>query len=218
MDQPLQPSTDETESRLRMLFEMCRILGDNLARTGRELAAELNAKGIAADKSLVNNILFREGRSYVNYDRATHSYSLKTKQSPPDPRVGTKPLAAGKVGKRTIDATHAGQSQHIKFSLGKQGSLAFFDMESRGSELDIELNADHPATRRLQQIFGGAMDTSDPQVLKVHLQQSRDFILQLIIAWAKYEDEQPDGPRRQKANDSRWEWGRALQRLMNGDE
>jgi hypothetical protein len=38
--------------------------------------------------------------------------------------------------------------------------------------------------------------------------QSRKSVELLLVAWSKYENDQPDGPRKYKVEEARLEWGR----------
>jgi hypothetical protein len=37
------------------------------------------------------------------------------------------------------------------------------------------------------------------------------------MAWARYEDEQPDGPRKTNAQDARTDWGRIARQFLQED-
>lgn len=63
--------------REQVLSRAREVLADGKRRTGQQIAFALSNKGLRASKSLVNSVLFREGRPYVQYDRATFTYSLK---------------------------------------------------------------------------------------------------------------------------------------------
>ena len=47
----------------------------------------------------------------------------------------------------------------------------------------------------------------DLDVLRSHLIKAREALKLLFMAWARYEDEQPDGDMRSAAQQVRYDWG-----------
>lgn len=45
-----------------------------------------------------------------------------------------------------------------------------------------------------------------------------DGLKLLLMAWARYEDEQPEGKRKQDAQDARIDWGRLARRFLENEE
>jgi hypothetical protein len=45
-----------------------------------------------------------------------------------------------------------------------------------------------------------------------------DALKLLIMAWARYEDQQPDGDQKDKAQEARADWGRMAKRFLNNQE
>ena len=58
----------------------------------------------------------------------------------------------------------------------------------------------------------------DTETLRSRLTNSLSGLKLLLMAWARYEDEQPDGKRRQAAQDSRVDWGRIARQFLERDE
>lgn len=93
-------------------------------------------------------------------------------------------------------------------------SPAFFDVKSRGGAIIISLNVNHPAYNHLVELLQNNIDDVDEDELRTRLVSAREGLELLLMAWARYEDEQPDGPRRIKAQDSRWDWGRMAREFL----
>ena len=70
--------------RAEVLSRARAILADGKRRTGQQIAHALSKNGLPVSKSLVNSILFREGRPYVQYDRTTFTYGRKLGNNDPD--------------------------------------------------------------------------------------------------------------------------------------
>ncbi|MNF11731.1 hypothetical protein D3C80_2130070 [compost metagenome] len=57
----------------------------------------------------------------------------------------------------------------------------------------------------------------DNEELRRRLTNAADGLKLLLSAWARYEDEQPDGPRRNAAQETRADWGRLARQFMQND-
>ncbi len=106
------------------------------------------------------------------------------------------------------------------FNEGDIETSAFFSVRPRGGTVIITLNTSHPAYRHLIEL----LDTPDPENLApeeliARLNNAWRGLKLLLEAWARYEDEQPEGPRRNQVQDTRNDWGRvARQFLETGSE
>lgn len=98
-------------------------------------------------------------------------------------------------------------------------SPAFFSVKSAGAEIMIILNRNHPAYEKLIEILEEDADSiKDMEVFKEKLQNARDGLRLLLMAWARYEDEQPDGARRDAVQETRTDWGSLARQFMRNSE
>jgi len=95
---------------------------------------------------------------------------------------------------------------------------AFFSVKPRGGAIIVTLNTRHPAYENLVEILEEDVDGVDAETLRARLTNSLSGLKLLLMAWARYEDEQPDGRRRQAAEDSRADWGRIARQFLEKDE
>jgi hypothetical protein len=94
-------------------------------------------------------------------------------------------------------------------------SPAFFSVQPRGGALIITLNTTHPAYDRLVDVLEKESDAeSDSSELSQRLNRALDGLKLLLMAWARYEDEQPDGSLRQRTQDARLDWGRIARSFL----
>lgn len=94
-------------------------------------------------------------------------------------------------------------------------SPAFFSVQPRGGALIITLNTTHPAYDRLVDVLEKESDAeSDSSELSQRLNRALDGLKLLLMAWARYEDEQPDGTLRQRSQDARLDWGRIARSFL----
>ncbi|MEH2162062.1 MAG: ATP-binding protein [Nostoc sp.] len=94
---------------------------------------------------------------------------------------------------------------------------AFFSVKPRGGAIIVTLNTNHPAYQNLVEILEEDVDKADIDTLRSRLINSLDGLKLLLMAWARYEDEQPDGKRKENAQDTRIDWGRVARRFLENE-
>jgi hypothetical protein len=97
-------------------------------------------------------------------------------------------------------------------------TAAFFSVKMRGGAIIITLNTSHPAYTNLVEVLEEDVDGVDSETLRSRLNNSLEGLKLLLTAWARYEDEQPDGKRRQSAQDTRNDWGRIARQFLEREE
>jgi hypothetical protein len=96
-------------------------------------------------------------------------------------------------------------------------SPAFFDVQSRGGKILITLNMRHPAYERLIEVLEEDVEGVSEAELRARLIRASDGLDLLLSAWARYEDEQPDGPLKEQVQEARWDWGRMARDFLRED-
>lgn len=96
-------------------------------------------------------------------------------------------------------------------------SSAFFTVKPRGGAIIVTLNTNHPAHKNLVDILEQDVEQADIDTLRYRLSNSLEGLKLLLMAWARYEDEQPDGKLRQAAQDARADWGRMARLFLDRD-
>ncbi len=98
-------------------------------------------------------------------------------------------------------------------------SAAFFSVKTRGTgSIIIVLNTGHPAYEKLIEVLEESVAGASPEALRARLNNARDGLKTLMIAWARYEDLQPEGPRLQGAQNARDDWGRVARDFFSDEE
>ena len=125
-------------------------------------------------------------------------------------KQGVLPTQAEELAASTV-------SDGIKFVFNESDlqTAAFFSVRPKGGALIIVLNTSHPAHKHLIEL----LDTPDPETLPsdelvTRLSNAWNGLKLLLEAWARYEDEQPPGPRRSQAQDARNDWGRVARQFL----
>ena len=116
---------------------------------------------------------------------------------------------------RELAAATVSDGMKYVFNESDLETSAFFSVRPRGGALIISLNTSHPAYDHLIEL----LDTPDlenqaPEDLVARLNNAWKGLKLLLEAWARYEDEQPEGPRRDQAQDTRNDWGRVARQFM----
>lgn len=140
--------------------------------------------------------------------------------APPDERqsaIATELVEQGVSPKQAKELAAATVSDGIKYVFNESDleTSAFFSVRPRGGALIISLNTSHPAYDHLIEL----LDTPDlenqaPEDLVARLNNAWKGLKLLLEAWARYEDEQPEGPRRDQAQDTRNDWGRVARQFL----
>lgn len=113
-----------------------------------------------------------------------------------------------------LAATTVENGLKYQFAKGYLDSPAFFSVKPRGGVIFITLNTDHPAYDNLVDLLEKDVETDDLETLRSRLINALDGLELLLMAWARYEDEQPDGERKNKVQETRIDWGRLARRFL----
>jgi hypothetical protein len=98
-------------------------------------------------------------------------------------------------------------------------SRAFFSVSPVGGKIIIKLNTNHPAYQQFVEILNDDISTEssiEDLIKRLHL--AKDGMKLLLMAWARYEDEQPDGKLKESVKDARMDWGKMAAEFMRVDD
>lgn len=98
-------------------------------------------------------------------------------------------------------------------------SRAFFSVSPVGGKIIIKLNTNHPAYNQFVEILSDDVNSETNQnELVDRLVKAKDGMKLLLMAWARYEDEQPDGKLKDNVKDARMDWGKMASEFMRIDD
>ena len=115
-----------------------------------------------------------------------------------------------------LAASTVGRGFKYIFAKASLDTPAFFNVTSRGGVIIVTLNTNHPAYSHLVETLERNED-GDEDALKERLATARDGLQLLLMAWARYEDEQPTTKSRDIIKDARWDWGRVASQFLEED-
>ncbi|MDB4902210.1 MAG: ATP-binding region ATPase domain protein [Mucilaginibacter sp.] len=128
-----------------------------------------------------------------------------TEDQVPEPAAFAKTMITSSVIYQFVDANFE--------------SKAFFSVVPAGGKIIIKLNTSHPAYDQFVEVL---KDDIDPDATKDDLIQrllsAKDGMKLLLMAWARFEDEQPDGKLKNNVKDARIDWGKMATAFMTIDE
>lgn len=94
-------------------------------------------------------------------------------------------------------------------------SPAFFSVAPVGGKIIIKLNTSHPAYNQFVEILNDEIaEDSSKESIEKRLIEAKNGMKLLLMAWARYEDEQPDGKRKNNVRDARIDWGKMASEFM----
>lgn len=121
------------------------------------------------------------------------------------------------VSKSDEEIEELWQSKYI-LQVSDLKQSAFFTVRPKGSKILITLDQSHPAYGKLVEVLDEPMEEATSDNLKERLVKASDGLKLLLMAWARYEDEQPDGKLKVQAQEARQDWGRIARRFLDKEE
>jgi hypothetical protein len=92
-------------------------------------------------------------------------------------------------------------------------SDAFFTVQPSGGALNILLNRNHPAYEHLIEVLDNN-ESNNSKDLQERIDKASEGLRLLLAAWARFEDEIPDGERKDDIQDARKDWGRIAKKFL----
>lgn len=93
----------------------------------------------------------------------------------------------------------------------------FFSVRPKAGVILIGLNTNHPLYDHLVTLLEEDPEEVNIDALRGRLRQSFEGLKLLLEAWARYEDELTDGPRRERAQETRFQWGIVARQFFRED-
>ena len=210
---------EEWHVRKIVMEAILDILSSGRPHTARQILDLLEQRGYTIPKRLVNSVLFSEARRYVFYDKKTFTYKLHCVEANEIDQVtvpAVAPAGTSEDKSQEIKARYIGRNDEYVFTTSKLTGPAFFETSAKSRTIQVILNENHPLFASFD-IWVDSISTGDCQNMYQRLIQSRKSFELLLAAWSKYENDQPDGPRKFKVEEARLEWGRNVRSFLEGD-
>jgi hypothetical protein len=213
----------EDEDPRGPLIEIAQLIDNRLSVIRRLLKTQ--TKGVRGPKRHEGPTA-EEVATEATKDRQQEGYvgaSDKDEDLPPDERKGIIEETLVDEGV-TQDQAHQLAAKTISdglkylFAEAPLETSAFFSVKPKGGAILITLNTAHPAYKSLVELLEQEVEGVDIETLRSRLTNSLEGLKLLLTAWARYEDEQPDGIRKTRAQDARSDWGRIARQFLDLEE
>ncbi len=127
--------------------------------------------------------------------------------------TGLSEQQAEELAARTIESG-------IKYTFAEADleGRSFFTVRPVAGEIVIKININHPAYKNLVEVLEEdvAEEATEAQ-LRDRLLRANYGLKLLLMAWARFEDEQPTEGKREEIQDIRTDWGRVAYRFLKND-
>ena len=118
----------------------------------------------------------------------------------------------------SVEVTRTEHKNHITYDSNSAGtSPALFDVRTRGGDIKICLNMRHPLYPLLHSAMS-SQESRDIETLSARLSNAQTVIDMLLCGWSTFENDEPIGPRLNRVQLAREDWGRTIRNLMQNSE
>ncbi|MDH6138456.1 hypothetical protein P3T35_000433 [Kitasatospora sp. GP30] len=118
---------------------------------------------------------------------------------------------------RIIEETMS-QGKHVRLLTSRSPeSPSFFNVEYIPGVLQVALNMDHAVYDHLIAVLDGDIEGATREQLAERLASAASAFKLLLFSWARFEDEQPEVPRK-RAKQMRQDWGRIASEFLGASD
>ncbi len=128
--------------------------------------------------------------------------------------AGLNPDQAGSLAAKTIEA-----GLKYTFADAELEGRSFFTVRPVAGEIVIKININHPAYKNLVEVLEEEPDDElSEEQLRQRLEKANRGLKLLLMAWARFEDEQLNDEKRAEIQDIRSDWGRVAALFLKDDD
>jgi hypothetical protein len=203
--EPLLTIKDAIESSRNALMRLLKAQTRGTRRERRSSPDSPEAKGTEATKKRIADGF--KGTS--DFDEG-----LAPEQKQTEVEEGLISEGVDKDQAHDLAVTTIDEGYKFVFGHADTNSSAFFNVKPKGGALLITLNTNHPAYENLVGLLEDHNENMEKEELLDKLNRALDGLKLLFEAWARFEDELPDGPKKSDAQDVREDWGRVARHFL----
>ncbi|RUL46540.1 ATP-binding protein [Lysinibacillus antri] len=211
---------EEEEDPRAPLLEICNHINKMLTHL-RKIIVKQNVGSKATINQAKNEKVEKQATDVTNYrkEQGFISQSDEDEKKPTEQRKEeiTESLVASGVddesAKKVAQKTVTGNSKYNFIENSFEGS-AFFTVRLSGGAINVIINKAHPAYENLLEVLNETVEETSVSQLKSRLDKASMGLKLLLAAWARYEDETPDGLRRDQVQEVREDWGKYAKQFL----
>jgi hypothetical protein len=173
--------------------------------------------GFGPEREATDKTRKRQEEGYVGFSDSGESQTPELRKA----EIKDALEATGLAPKQAEDFADNAVDNSLKYIFVEADieSQAFFSVQPRGGAIMLTLNTNHAAYDRLVDVLEKESSERDSEdSLQDRLNNALDGLKLLLMAWARYEDEQISAQARERAKDARQDWGRMAKRFLEKDE
>lgn len=199
------------DRRLRTLRKLLELQTKGTRSTGRNRYDPMSAESVATESTKARQAEGLSGMSDVG--ESEDSSARKLALAGELEASGYSQHDAEGLAATTIDAG-------LKYTFAEadlEGS-AFFTVKPVAGEIVIKVNINHPAYSNLVEVLEEDADLElSIDQLRARLTKANKGMKLLLMAWARFEDEQPTDSKRMQLQDLRTDWGRVAYQFLRDE-
>lgn len=200
---------------VRSNIKQMRDLIDVQLKNQRSKAARHDVGGLAAEKEATQKTRERQAEGNRGESDADEHKPKNERQKDIAEILTQQGLEQSDAEEIATNAVN--DSLKYVFAEASLDSPAFFSVQPRGGALIVTLNTRHPAYSRLVDVLERDLTNQSTANLEERLNNALAGLKLLLMAWARYEDEQ-SSVRRENAQDARVDWGRIARRFLERND
>jgi hypothetical protein len=207
---PLLEIVSLINNRVELLRAAIKVQSKGTGRTRRRYdpnAPEVQGTEVTRERQQEGH----KGFSDVDESRPESERKLELKSELVE--SGLSEDQAEELAARTIDSG-------IKYTFAEAAleGRPFFTVRPVAGEIVIKININHPAYKNLVEVLEEDVEEDLTELeLRDRLVRANRGLKLLLMAWARFEDEQPTDVQRQRIQDIRTDWGRVAYRFLQSD-
>ncbi len=204
------------------LLEVAHYVQNSIAQMRKLIFAQMKTQrtgerqrhggGFEAEKEATDKTRERQAEGKVGVSDAGESKSDSERMDAIEKALEEQ--GVDQVAAKALAASTVGDSLKYVFAEAPLDGPAFFSVQPKGGAILITLNTEHGAYNRLVDVLERDPANATDENLVERLNNALAGLKLLLMAWARYEDEQGSGQARERAQDARVDWGRIARRFL----
>lgn len=213
-EQALVEAWTEDEDPRMVLVRVKQTIESNLgvirqtlkAQAERSKGSRRHADPDSAEVRGTKATQLRQKDGHVGVSDAEESLSAEEKEQRIAKSLSDQGLDQAEASERAKAVVYDGRK--FDFFETELDGPELFTVRAKAGAILIGLNTAHPGYDHLVALLKRSEETKDLAELQTRLDQAYEGLKLLLEAWARYEDELPDGRKKEQAQEARADWGR----------
>ena len=210
-DDPSGPLLEVAHYVQNSIAQMRKLINAQM-KTQRTGERQRHGGGFEAEKEATDKTRERQAEGKVGVSDAGESKSDSERMDAIEKALEEQ--GVDQVAAKALAASTVGDSLKYVFAEAPLDGPAFFSVQPKGGAILITLNTEHGAYNRLVDVLERDPANATDENLVERLNNALAGLKLLLMAWARYEDEQGSGQARERAQDARVDWGRIARRFL----